>query len=824
MKKLFFVVLLFLAVATQGWAVPAPIADYHMDECSWNGSSGEVVDSSQKGHNGTIEGAPYTESNQTAGGMLCKTGYFNNANSDSQAISIPDSDDLSPHVGPNGEMTVSAWIKTDRYPKSVLQGRTPIVAKGDNNNWEYALYLYNSGKVGFSVWQKTGSSYAEPAGSSLSKNEWHHVVGVIKKGQYVRVYLDGRMVAESTSFNGVTTNGTSPLYIARRGTGNHYFHGYIDEVKIFNKALNADQINDIYNNEKDLKNYDGAARTCNNCETGYQANFNFDAWESNLSRLNPKLYTKIVKNPLTITVGTKDGRVFNGSVCAAVITQSGQVLGGGDYQCKDINATSTSFSWTLTKASKNVKVTIKSKYGVHEGNQILGDVFTRTGYQENNSTDSFAVRPDHFRIRQLTSAKAGEVSQLVVEALDASNSLVSGYDQLASNITKTVQKLMPSGEVNTSLAGNPAFSLSNFSINDGNASATLSYDDVGMIRVDLNDSNWAAVDSSDGTSAQERTITTSPETRLFFAPYDFNITAENRNFSNNFTYYSDLLERGAQLAITVTARNKQGNRVANYSDGLWEQAITLTPQFPALHNLSARYDLINNWDANFTNGRAELTMRYTYPRESNTSATLPGVVNEADINLTVVDTNATTGTTHGVNGTTTFLYGRLNPIPASSSSTSTPIIATARTYVEVYDPQNVTGWPASLTTTGWRITTSETNGSLATVDHYSPANGISNITIRLVQGGIFEVNASSSVTQKATLHFGLIGDYQRLLWYHPYAKNYSTSGDDCTTHPCAEIEFIKLEAPTSEDARWIGSDKKTIKKLPTGSRKKRMEW
>lgn len=242
-----------------------PIVDYHFDECDWNGTTGEVEDSSGNDHNGTIEGTPNTESNQTAGGVLCRAGFFDNNSSDSEAISTPDSDDLSPHVGANGEMTVTAWIKTDRYPSSDMHGRVPIVAKGDSGNWEYALYLYHSGAVGFSVWQPNGSSYGESTGGTLSKNVWHQLVGVVKKGEYVRIYLDGELVGEETNLDGDTANGTSPLYIARRGTGNHYFHGYIDEVKIFDKALSDTQIQEIYNNEKKRKNYDGSERRCHCC-------------------------------------------------------------------------------------------------------------------------------------------------------------------------------------------------------------------------------------------------------------------------------------------------------------------------------------------------------------------------------------------------------------------------------------------------------------------------------------------------------------------------------------------------------------------------------
>ncbi|MDD5159304.1 MAG: hypothetical protein PHI47_04585 [Sulfuricurvum sp.] len=238
------------------------IADYHFDECTWNGTNAEVKDISGNNLHGTAQGSAQTSLN----GIIDHAGNFNNSASNTDAIIIPDSDLLSPHTGTNGEITISAWVKLNSYPTSALQGRIPIVAKGDNNNWEYALYVYQDHKAGFSVWQSSGSSYMEISGGSLSLNTWYHITGVLKKGVFERVYVNGAVVAESTSgFSGSTTNGTSPLYVARRGSGNNYLNGYVDEVKIFPNALSSAQISAIENNESMGNNYDGTARTASCC-------------------------------------------------------------------------------------------------------------------------------------------------------------------------------------------------------------------------------------------------------------------------------------------------------------------------------------------------------------------------------------------------------------------------------------------------------------------------------------------------------------------------------------------------------------------------------
>ena len=237
------------------------IADWRMDECLWSGDTGEIIDSTGHGHDGTA----YNGANTSDISKLCRAGYFDNESGDVQYGMVPDSDKLSPHAFPDGEMTLMAWVMVLSYPDSSEQGRVPIVAKGNTGNWEYALYVYDWHAVGFSVWNLSGSGYGEPAGGEIPLKEWHHLTGVVKKGEYVRIYMDGNLIAEDTTLNGTTGNGTSPLYFARRGSGNHYFNGYIDEVKLFARALTQAQIQEIINREEAHYNYNGTERTCNTC-------------------------------------------------------------------------------------------------------------------------------------------------------------------------------------------------------------------------------------------------------------------------------------------------------------------------------------------------------------------------------------------------------------------------------------------------------------------------------------------------------------------------------------------------------------------------------
>src|SRR5262249_12732162 len=160
-------------------------------------------------------------------------------------VVVLDAAALSPHVGANGEMTIEAWVFLDRLPQFDFvtgQNRRAVVVKGDGNRWEYGLNIYASGSVEFDLLNPNGCGYGGTSGGQIALGQWHHLVGTLKKGQVTRIYLDGQIVGERTSgFSGDTADGTSPLFIGRRGDG-QFFDGIVDEVSIYNRALSSNEI------------------------------------------------------------------------------------------------------------------------------------------------------------------------------------------------------------------------------------------------------------------------------------------------------------------------------------------------------------------------------------------------------------------------------------------------------------------------------------------------------------------------------------------------------------------------------------------------------
>ena len=142
----------------------------------------------------------------------------------------------------NGNFSVEAWvnvqaINTDGH----YQSRQPIVMKGNSGQWEWALYVYDDLSVGFSSWKCSGSSHCEPSGGSIVLGQWHHIAASFSDNNYNRVYIDGVLVVESTTFHGSACDGTRPVRIASREDG-QFLNAFVDEVRVWNKALTQTEI------------------------------------------------------------------------------------------------------------------------------------------------------------------------------------------------------------------------------------------------------------------------------------------------------------------------------------------------------------------------------------------------------------------------------------------------------------------------------------------------------------------------------------------------------------------------------------------------------
>ena len=136
-------------------------------------------------------------------------------------------------------MTVSAWINirsvTTTWMVMVNKGETAW-RLGVNGDTTAIHYGFTGGDRG---WQQANTA------TELNIGEWYHVAATYDTSVGAQVYLDGVMDASNPDPDGVATN-EMPLLLGENpeATG-RFFDGVLDEVKIYNRALSAEEISNL---------------------------------------------------------------------------------------------------------------------------------------------------------------------------------------------------------------------------------------------------------------------------------------------------------------------------------------------------------------------------------------------------------------------------------------------------------------------------------------------------------------------------------------------------------------------------------------------------
>jgi hypothetical protein len=247
------VIIALLCLASPGKADAALANDYTQDAniVSWwyldEASSSTRYDGSGTSNNDltdnntvTLYGRPTNPVKEGAGAA----GFAG-----SQSLSKTDNASLSI----TGNLTLVAWIRpTDVSNDNAIMGKSDGV-----DERSYYMYL-DAGKLKAKI-SPSGSGAAQPVGfTPLSANTWYHAA-LVYNGTDIRLYLDGALDTNGASnpltYSSGIHDSSTAFAIGARGDGADYFDGQIDEVAVFNRALTANEIQEIY--EKGLN---GATR------------------------------------------------------------------------------------------------------------------------------------------------------------------------------------------------------------------------------------------------------------------------------------------------------------------------------------------------------------------------------------------------------------------------------------------------------------------------------------------------------------------------------------------------------------------------------------
>ncbi|WP_390615033.1 LamG-like jellyroll fold domain-containing protein [Maricurvus nonylphenolicus] len=179
--------------------------------------------------------------------------------SGSQIAEPGDSNDIN--IGTFGERTVSFWFNADS-----TAGRQVIYKEGGSVR---GLNIYiDNGELYVTGWNtpggESGWSGSFVSSAAIGAGQWHHVSLVLDGGSSVTsdalsMYLDGQLVGQTSgsqlwSHSGdINLGGSDTTVYYHDGFNNakNYFDGKLDDGRIYNKALDADEAAELHNPSSD---------------------------------------------------------------------------------------------------------------------------------------------------------------------------------------------------------------------------------------------------------------------------------------------------------------------------------------------------------------------------------------------------------------------------------------------------------------------------------------------------------------------------------------------------------------------------------------------
>ena len=183
-----------------------------------------IVDQSGQGNTGLLShGGSGTT---TSPGVLGQALSFDGVD---DKVDLGEGDNLSENLA---SFSVSCWIKRGDTSHNGCIRQALVFGLKFNQLNQANFNLYN------------GATYINATTAQTYSTQWHHLVGVYD-GQYINIYVDG-LYKNQASFSGNTNSHANNVELGRETSYSDPFIGSLDDVRIYNRALSATEIYQLY--------------------------------------------------------------------------------------------------------------------------------------------------------------------------------------------------------------------------------------------------------------------------------------------------------------------------------------------------------------------------------------------------------------------------------------------------------------------------------------------------------------------------------------------------------------------------------------------------
>jgi fibronectin type 3 domain-containing protein len=202
-----------LAASAPAFAANGLVAAYSMDQ----GSGTAVPDVSGTGNNGTLTGASWVAGGRFGGAL--------SFNGNGNLVTVPDSASLDLSAA----MSLEAWVRPEL------------------GSWRTAILKERPGGLAYAMYASTDTNRPSTeinvdvrGTAALPTSTWSHLTATYD-GATMRLYVNGTQVGSRT-VAGTIPISSGALRIGGNTLWGEYFSGLIDEVRIYNRALTAAEI------------------------------------------------------------------------------------------------------------------------------------------------------------------------------------------------------------------------------------------------------------------------------------------------------------------------------------------------------------------------------------------------------------------------------------------------------------------------------------------------------------------------------------------------------------------------------------------------------
>jgi uncharacterized repeat protein (TIGR02543 family) len=195
-------------------------------------------DASGNGHHGALHGTAWLNEGHQPGCRQFGTGSYIDAGN-------------SVNFAAWEQYSISIWIKRDTSVGDTTGYGDKAICKTDWYSDQH-LRMIRDGSLHFIVLTGGGpypmARYGVSCADDFRDNVWHHIA-VIRNGAHAEMWVDGRVRCTTEDAFTVTSN-TMPIYLGYSPSGDwyqrRYWPGALDEFRIYNRALSANEVQLLY--------------------------------------------------------------------------------------------------------------------------------------------------------------------------------------------------------------------------------------------------------------------------------------------------------------------------------------------------------------------------------------------------------------------------------------------------------------------------------------------------------------------------------------------------------------------------------------------------